>query len=447
MEKLMTQLKEFKPWWRWTTSALSLLFAGFFFVYPALTCAWVLLEPAVRTTGQSRLLTHWFHQAAGRYERWADRFLADQRAAQVNPDHVAATEWPMFGSVFFLLTAEQLHAEGRVDANSGAVRRAVDRARDIVVSPDTATWVRFKWGDTYLERENVFYRMLLMMGLTAHARITGATTDHELLHAQWTGLSRELMAAPYHVLNDYPGECYPVDVVWSVAAIQRAAALEGTNANELAAALIRSLEGPLKSSNGLPAYQAEVTSGYGVQASRGCGNSGLLLFAPDLDPERARAWYQLYASNFWKSTDWIAGFTEIARGQTTQVMDVDSGPILAGIGSVASAFGIGAARRAGDLDRAAQLTWQAVACSWPTPVGFLVPGLMGKLAIDGWCLGEVALLFSMTRPLPAGELAAATSQAPGIVWALLLFYALAGSWFVYREVRSLRRSIRIVSNL
>lgn len=431
------QYVKFKIWWCRAISALSLLFAVFFFVYPALTCAWVLLDPAVRTTGQSRLITFWFRQTAGRYERWADRFLAEQRAAHLNPEHVAATEWPMFGSVFFLLTAEQLHADGRVDARSGAIRRAVDRARDIVVSRDTATWVRHKWGDSYLDRENVFYRMLLMMGLTAHARITGADTDRELLHAQWTGLARELMTSPYHVLNDYPGECYPVDVVWSVAAIQRAAALEGTNANELAAALIRSLEGPLKSSNGLPAYQAEVTSGYCVQASRGCGNSGLLLFAPDLDAEQALAWYQLYASNFWNSTDWLAGFTEIARGQTTQVMDVDSGPIIAGFGTVASAFGIGAARRAGDLDRAAQLTWQAVACSWPTPAGFLVPGLMGKLAIDGWCLGEVALLFSMTRPLPAGESAAATHHAPGIVWALFLFYAITGTWFICREVRSL----------
>lgn len=430
-----------KIWRRRITSTLGLLFALFFFVYPALTCAWVLLDPAVRTTGQSRLITFWFRQTAGRYERWADRFLADQRAAHVNPDHVAATEWPMFGSVFFLLTAEQLHAEGRVDARTGIIRRAVDRARDIVVSPDTAAWVRHKWGDTYLEHQNVFYRMLLMMGLTAHARIIGSTADHDLLHAQWTGLSRELLAAPHHVLDDYPGECYPVDVVWSVAAIQRAAALEGTNVHELAAALMTSLDGHLRASDGLPAYQVDAPTGYGFQPSRGCGNSGLLLFAPDLEATRALAWYHTYASNFWKSTAWIAGFTEMPRDQTNQVMDVDSGPVMAGIGSVASAFGIGAARRAGDLDRVAQLTWQAVACSWPTPAGLLIPGLMGHFAVDGWCLGEVALLFSMTRPLPAGKWSGATARAPGIAWGLLLFYTAVGAWFIYREGQSLRLSI------
>lgn len=415
------------------STTLVTIFALFFFVYPAVIGGGVLLDPAVRKSGQSRLVVPWFKATAARYERWAGRFLEEQKAARLNPEHVAATEWPMFGSVFLLLTAEQLQAEGRLDARTGAMRRAVERARDVVLSPDTATWVRHKWGDTYLEQDNVFYRMLLMMGLTAYAHIVGDSPDRDLLRAQWTGLSRELLAAPQHVRDDYPGECYPVDVLWSVVALQRAAALDGTNAHALAAALMASLDGPLKGPDGLPAYQVDSTSGFHLQTSRGCGNSGMLLFAPDLDARSAQAWYAAYAARFWKDTDWLAGFTELPRDQSNIVMDVDSGPVLLGIGSVASAFGIGAARRAGDLDRAAQLTWQAVACSWPTPMGFLVPGLMGWLAVDAWCLGELALLFSMTRPLPPGELTAATSHAPGIVWALLLFHTIIGLWFLYRE--------------
>ena len=46
---------------------------------------------------------------------------------------------------------------------------------------------------------------------------------------------------------------------------------------------------------------------------------------------------------------------------------------------------------------------EAVACSWPTPFGFLLPGLMGRVAVKSWSLGEVALLFSMTRPTLAAE--------------------------------------------
>ena len=59
---------------------------------------------------------------------------------------------------------------------------------------------------------------------------------------------------------------------------------------------------------------------------------------------------------FWKDTGWIAGFTEMPRESQAEFMDVDSGPVLFGIGSVASAFGIGAAKTAGRIDHAAPLT-------------------------------------------------------------------------------------------
>ena len=68
----------------------------------------------------------------------------------------------MFGSAYLLVTAEELHRTGKIDATRGVVREAIDKAAEVVASPITATWVRTKWGDDYLERENVFYRMLLI---------------------------------------------------------------------------------------------------------------------------------------------------------------------------------------------------------------------------------------------------------------------------------------------
>ena len=158
-------------------------------------------------------------------------------------------------------------------------------------------------------------------------------------------------------------------------------------------------DGPLKAAEGLPAFQAESRSGQILQGARGCGNSGILLFAAELDPVVAAHWYSAYEKNFWKDTGWIAGFTEMPQESREDFMDVDSGPVLFEIGSVASAFGIGAAKTVGRIDHAAPLTMEAVACSWPTPFGLLIPGLMGRLAVKSWSLGEVALLFSMTRPV------------------------------------------------
>jgi len=109
---------------------------------------------------------------------------------------------------------------------------------------------------------------------------------------------------------------------------------------------------------------------------------------------------------------------------------------------VASAFGIGAAKTAGRIDHAAPLTMEAVACSWPTPFGPLIPGLMGQLAVKSRSLGEVALLFSMTRPTLAAETVPFKGHAPYIVWILLAAYTVVGVFFIWFEIRSIRRRIR-----
>lgn len=207
-------------------------------------------------------------------------------------------------------------------------------------------------------------------------------------------------------------------------------------------ALIATFDGPLKAPEGLPAFQAESRSGQILQGARGCGNSGILLFTAELDPVVAGHWYNAYEAGFWKDTGWIAGFTEMPSGSPRGLMDVDSGPVFCEVGSVASAFGIGAAKMAGRCDHAVPLTLEVVACSWPTPFGFLVPGLMGRLAAESWSLGEVALLFSMTRPTLAADTRPFQGPVPFIGWILLAIYTSTGLFSIWFEIRSCRRLIR-----
>jgi hypothetical protein len=369
-------------------------------------------------------------------------YLETNYAGSIYHDDIPATEWPMFGAAFFLVASEDLQTRNQIDATRGTIREGVEKAAQIVASPVTATWVKTKWGNSYLEKENVFYRMLLILGLSSYEKVTGSTQYHAMMTRQRVTLAEELGKAKLHLRNDYPGECYPADMLWAVAAIQRAARLDGARHDELAKSLIAAFDGPIKASEGLPAFQADARSGNILQGARGCGNSGILLFASELDPAVAGHWYEAYEKNFWKDTGWIAGFTEMPRQSRAAFMDVDSGPVLCGIGSVSSAFGIGAAKAVGRIDRAAPLTMQTVACSWPTPFGFLVPGLMGRLAVKSWSLGEVALLFSMTRPILAPETVPFEGHAPFIVWVLLAVYTGAGLFFIWFEIRSARRLIR-----
>ena len=209
-----------------------------------------------------------------------------------------------------------------------------------------------------------------------------------------------------------------------------------------AASGCQAFDGPLLAPEGLPAFQADSKSGRIIQGARGCGNSGILLFAAELDPVVARRWYAAYERGFWKDTGWIAGFSEMPLGTKDAFMDVDSGPVLFELGAVASAFGIGAAKTAGRFDHAAPLTTEAVACSWPTPFGPLIPGLMGRLAAKSWSLGEVALLFSMTRPTLAPQTVPFEGRTPPLVWLLLIVYLLVGAFLIGYEIRCLRRRIR-----
>ena len=426
---------------RLALAGMVFLAAFLFFFYPAAVTVRLALDAAFRRTGDSPRIPDAFAAVARRYDSWAGRFLQSRRAAGLDHEDVAATEWPMFGSVFFLVTAEDLQRQGRLDASRGTLRRAVDRAAAVVAAPDTATWVRQKWGPDYLERANVFYRMLLILGLSSYENITGESRHRALMSRQRTQLAAELAAAPRHLLDDYPGECYPNDILWAAAAIQRAARIEAANHDELVRSLMSAFDGPLRAPEGLPGFQADAATGRLLQPARGCGNSGILIFAPELDPVISSKWYQAYEARYWKSSAWLAGFAEMPFGSRGRFTDIDSGPVWFGRGSVASAFGIGAARAAGRLDHAVPLTLEAVACSWPTPFGSLLPGLLGKLVADAPCLGDVALLFAMTRPV-GPDVVPFTGPLPRVVWLLPAAWTVLGLLIVAAEILGLRRERR-----
>ncbi len=173
-----------------------------------------------------------------------------------------------------------------------------------------------------------------------------------MMSRQQATLADELAKAKLHLRDDYPGECYPADMLWARGGDSaRRSARRHANHDELAKGLIAAFDGPLKAAEGLPAFQADSRSGTILQGGRGCGNSGILLFAAELDPAMSPpAGTANYEEGFWKDTGWMAGFTEKPRDSHDGFMDVDSGPVVSGFGSVASAFGIGA-RQNGRPDR------------------------------------------------------------------------------------------------
>jgi len=419
-------------------SGVLFVLAAYFFFFPAYATLRTALSAEVRTAARPPGYVAAFQASAGRYRSWATDYLATRRAAKVAHDDVAGTEWPMFGSVFFLLANEQLLKERAIVADE-ATREGLRLAAKVVAHPATATWVRAKWGERYLKSENVFYRMLLLLGLSSYRGSSGDRQYDDLLSSQADALRGELLARPHHLADDYPGECYPTDVLWAVAALKRSTTQDEGKAQmaALTAGLLRTLNAESRTPAGLPAFQVIAQTGLGQQPARGSATSGILCMAAELDVENARAWFESYTRHFWESGPLVSGFREFPRG-TEGSSDVDSGPVVAGVGSVASVFGIGAARSLGRYDYAAPLVMESVAASWPTPSGLLLPGLLGWLAADGWCFGELALHFAATRPNQTSASVAYAGPVPGIVWIFLTFYTLAGACIAYVAMRLLR---------
>ena len=415
-----------------------IVFALMFFIWPAAVTLSVVCDKKLSTDGMSRLAPRWYKHLAPRFETWARGQIASGAGAKAESENVPATEWPMFGSMFFLATAADLHAAGLIDARAAPFRSALESARDIITSPDTAAWVVEKWGGAYLEKENIFYRMLLIMGLAAYEEATGDSRDRALLASQRALLADEIASSPLCDLDDYPGECWPSDVAWAAAAVNRAARLEGLETHAFTN-LVASYEGPL-AVNGLPAFKVErgIRDALALHAPRGTGNAHLLAIAHDISSDAASRWFAKFEEDFWQANAWICGFRENARG-AAEIEDVDSGPVLWGFGSVASAFGIGAARANGRFDIARPLALEAVAASWPTPFGFLLPRMMGKAALGASPLGEAALIFSMTRPCRVDTPVAAGGYVPRSVWLAILVWLFLGVSFIYIQAARLAR--------
>lgn len=410
---------------------IAIAVAYIFGFYPAFQILRLTVSESLRERGQVAHLDEWFCATAQRYDRWASDYRQSKHASKVQSEDVAGTEWPLFGSVFYLLSAEELLKSGQIKL-SDDVRASLLGAASVVADPVTATWVKNKWGTDYLEKENLFYRMLVVLGLDSYQKMTGDRSFESRVTEQARGLAQELRDAPFHVVDDYPGECYPTDVIWATAAIGRVDGLSREERTRVGQLVMASMAGPLADKLGLPAMRVDARTGEQQQASRGCSNSGLLSFAYEVSPELASRWYSSYEAHFWKRTPWVSGFREHPLG-TKRFSDVDSGPILFDIGTAASLFGIGAARIAGRFDQAAPMTMEAVAAAWPTPFGLFVPALMGSLAVDSSCLGETAFLFAMTRPNYEKSHRTYQGPAPLIVYGIIAFYALLGVGLLARE--------------
>lgn len=436
-------------WSVYLNAALLVVLTSYFFFYPTVIILRDLKDPGLGSgDAPPRFAYRWHHSLSAKYEAWARERVASEKASDMSIQDISGTEWPVFGTVFYLWATESLqdawekdpslyHLEPKVYA-----RGAIEASAALVSDPNHAGWVKKHWGEDYLSQENLFYRMLLISGLTSYQKLTGNDQYESLLREQANSLADELDRSPHGLLDDYPGQCYPVDILPAIAAIHRADDVLGTDHSGFVNRALRAFQGdavdPLTS---LPTYIADSHSGQGYGPARGVGITFMLIWAPQLWEDTAREWYASYDHHFWQREWATAGFREFSKELPNGdwFIDVDAGPVMAGYGTAASAFGIGTARTYGRFDQAYPLSAEAIVASWPLPDGTrLGPRMLSNLS-DAPYVGETAMLFSLTRqPILDGG-APSDGFIPASVCFGLLFYIVCGGLLLWRAVSLIRR--------
>jgi hypothetical protein len=214
----------------------------------------------------------------------------------------------------------------------------------------------------------------------------------------------------------------------------------GTDHSEFIKRSLRAFQGKLLDSTGLPPYMAGAKSGY-IDISRGCSSQWITVWVPQLWPDMAKQFYDSFEKHFWQNRWGVVGFREFTEeaSMCEWYMDVDSGPVIAGFGASATAFGLGAARTNGRFDHAYPLGAELIVASWPLPDGtLLIPRLMSN-ATDAPYLCEAGVLFVLTRVPAKGTPVTKGTYLPLFVFCSLAIYLGCGlllilaSWYSFKR--------------
>lgn len=245
----------------------------------------------------------------------------------------------------------------RTDAARTCVQRAFSRAQELApTSCPLVEGARRCDSDTLLETENplLLAHLLLVMGA---ADVLGPCPDaalHEQLAAGLSARSTEDAWAHVPSYRAFPLR-WPADQSALLAGLRRADVAHGTQTH---AAPLEAFSSYLDTKglhrSGLPV--SEVTGkGPGAKFPRGCAQAFISRYLAEVDPARTTAWWKTYRAQYLVRLPFgVIGFREWPPG-VNRAGDVDSGPIVFGIGAAASALSISAARAQGDELLAKQL--------------------------------------------------------------------------------------------
>ena len=231
---------------------------------------------------------------------------------------------------------------------------------------------------------------------------------------------RSLLSDDAHA-RSYPGSArFPADQAATLAALHLYDLEHGTSLAERPVARWLAVMRGRGTHPGSGLFRSSMTPSFPhAREPRGCAVSWSTLYLAQFAPDVAREQYARYRGQFLLHVGGLGGFREYREGVDAR-MDVDSGPIVLGMGVAATGFGVGAARIMGDREAYRAIMRTAATVGVPDAIGEQRTYRLSPM------LGEAILFHGMTARRWDGEPIRADyegdSPFPAIPTALVLFW-------------------------
>ncbi|MEI8194988.1 MAG: hypothetical protein WCI73_03670, partial [Phycisphaerae bacterium] len=278
--------------------------------------------------------------------------------------HRLFPEGRLFAHSFYGFTLLNLAAANPQD-HAFRQQTLAELARLIPLTEALATQPPFDQGQTLTPKGGIIpagHTNLLRAG---YALLGGA--DPALLaayHAQSELLFQAFAKSPVASLETYPTLTWPVDSLMALESLRLHDVLYQTAYATAAQRWAQWMSAHLDPATGLLNMQID-QRGQIHDGPRGCGLSWTLALLPNLAPDLARAQYALYRAAWFRHPLGTTGIREFPTDRQGQFVDCDTGPIIFGLGTAATGFGLAAAKANHDPTNLTGLLRAVELCSFP----------------------------------------------------------------------------------
>jgi len=93
---------------RYTNAAIAITLACYLFIIPFASIVYHLDDPALQGDGIPKFAFTLHRSLAPKFEKWAIQRVESAQACDLSIHQIAETEWPVFGSLFYLLATDAL---------------------------------------------------------------------------------------------------------------------------------------------------------------------------------------------------------------------------------------------------------------------------------------------------------------------------------------------------